>query len=298
MIEVRNLTKRFGSRVAVNDLTFQAADGRITGLLGPNGAGKTTVLRTLLGLVASDEGSATFDGKLFTRAAEPMRLAGVLLDARAVHPGRSGYQHLTTRALTHGIGTARVLDVLDRVGLETAADTPIRKYSLGMLQRLGLAAALLGEPRHLVLDEPVNGLDPDGVLWLRSMLRELADDGCAVLLSSHLMAELERTVDDIVIVARGALLHASSLDQLASRGGSIVLVKSSEDDLLTTALRAEGASVARAAGCITARGLDATTIGTICRELGLVLSQLETRGADLEDSYLELTAELGEFSAH
>jgi ABC-2 type transport system ATP-binding protein len=219
-IEVKGITKRFGRAVAVRDLSFSVAYGRVTGFLGPNGAGKTTTLRALLGLTRPDSGATTIAGRRYAELADPVRVVGAMLDAAAAHPGRSGRNHLRVLAAAAGVPDRRVGRLLDLVGLAGSADQRVGGYSLGMRQRLGLAAALLGDPTVLVLDEPANGLDPQGIRWLRDEVRALADEGRAVLISSHVLAEVAQTVDDIVIVSRGrSVAQAPLRDLLAAFPG-------------------------------------------------------------------------------
>ncbi|QHT57879.1 ATP-binding cassette domain-containing protein [Cellulomonas sp. H30R-01] len=220
MIEVEALTKRYGSTTAVDGLTFTARPGTVTGFLGPNGAGKSTTMRVVVGLERATSGRATVDGRRFADLPAPLHAVGVMLDARSVHPGRTAYAHLLAMAQTHGIGKARVREVLAQTGLESAARRRAGTFSLGMGQRLGIAGALLGDPATLILDEPVNGLDPDGVLWVRRLVRELAAEGRTVLLSSHLMHELALCADRVVIIGRGRLLADAPVQEIVDRTGS------------------------------------------------------------------------------
>jgi ABC-2 type transport system ATP-binding protein len=220
MIEVEALTKRYGSTTAVDGLTFTARPGTVTGFLGPNGAGKSTTMRVVVGLERATSGHATVDGRRFADLPAPLHAVGVMLDARSVHPGRTAYAHLLAMAQTHGIGKARVREVLAQTGLESAARRRAGTFSLGMGQRLGIAGALLGDPATLILDEPVNGLDPDGVLWVRRLVRELAAEGRTVLLSSHLMHELALCADRVVIIGRGRLLADAPVQEIVDRTGS------------------------------------------------------------------------------
>ncbi|NKY39023.1 ABC transporter ATP-binding protein [Cellulomonas septica] len=220
MIEVDALTKRYGSTTAVDGLTFTARPGTVTGFLGPNGAGKSTTMRVVVGLERATSGHATVDGRRFADLPAPLHAVGVMLDARSVHPGRTAYAHLLAMAQTHGIGKARVREVLAQTGLESAARRRAGTFSLGMGQRLGIAGALLGDPATLILDEPVNGLDPDGVLWVRRLVRELAAEGRTVLLSSHLMHELALCADRVVIIGRGRLLADAPVQEIVDRTGS------------------------------------------------------------------------------
>ncbi|HXJ25047.1 MAG TPA: ATP-binding cassette domain-containing protein, partial [Streptosporangiaceae bacterium] len=210
MIEVRGLTKRYGDKIAVNGLTFGIEPGKVTGFLGPNGAGKTTTMRCILGLDYPNEGTVTIDGKVYQDAAYPMREVGALLDAKAVHGGRSAYNHLLCLAQTNNLPAKRVGEVLELVGLSTVARKRSRGFSLGMGQRLGIAAALLGDPKILMFDEPVNGLDPEGILWIRNLMKSLAAEGRTVFVSSHLMSEMENTADHLIVIGRGRLISDCS----------------------------------------------------------------------------------------
>ena len=227
MITVSNLTKRYGSRVAVSDMTFDVAPGRVTGFVGPNGAGKSTTMRMMVGLTRPDHGDVRYHGVSYTRMQHPTRVVGSVLDAGAMHPGRTAREHLRAMAALSSIAARRVDEVLHEVGLDTAADQRAGGFSLGMRQRLALAGALLGEPDVLLLDEPSNGLDPDGIRWLRNRLRSFADAGGTVFVSSHLIAELARLADDLVVVGAGRLIAAQSVDAITSRTG-----RSLEDSLL------------------------------------------------------------------
>src|SRR6188472_1451632 len=220
MIEVRDLKKRYGDTVAVDGLTFDVEAGQVTGFLGPNGAGKSTTMRMILGLDRPTHGTATIDGHVYRELPTPLRTVGALLEARAVHTGRSAFNHLLVLAQTQGIPRSRVNDVIALVGLESAASRRAGTFSLGMMQRLGIAAALLGDPQVLILDEPVNGLDPDGVIWVRGLLRQLAAQGRTVFLSSHLMSEMAVTADRLIMVGRGRLLAEGSLDDVLARSGA------------------------------------------------------------------------------
>lgn len=221
MIEAHNLTKRYGHKVAVHDLTFSLKPGQVTGFLGPNGAGKSTTMRMIMGLDRPTDGSVTVCGKPYAEHDNPISIAGALLDAKGVHPGRTARSHLRALAATHGISDARVSEVLRQTGLESVAQKRVRGFSLGMGQRLGIAAALLGDPRVLVLDEPVNGLDADGVLWVRNFVRGFAKDGGTVLLSSHLMSEMSQTADHLMVLGRGSILANAPIDELVEGHASL-----------------------------------------------------------------------------
>jgi ABC-2 type transport system ATP-binding protein len=293
-IEVRGLTKRYGDLVAVDDLHFVAEPGRVTGFLGPNGAGKTTTLRMLLGLVAPSAGAATFGGAPYRDLPAPHRQVGAVLDAVGFHPGRRGRDHLRVLATAGGLPADRVDTVLDQVGLTDAGQRRVKGYSLGMRQRLALASALLGDPRVLVLDEPANGLDPEGVYWLRRFLRSFAAAGGTVLVSSHLLAEVAHGADEVVILAHGRLVVQSSLAELARRGTPGVRVRTPRPEALQTALTAQGI-VAELPDHETLLALDTTTeaVGLAAAAAGLVIYEMTSRDFDLEEAFLELTGSEG-----
>jgi ABC-2 type transport system ATP-binding protein len=293
-IEIQNLTKRFGDHAAVADLSFRAREGAVTGFLGPNGAGKTTTLKMLLGLVAPSGGTATFGGRPYRELDEPVRQVGAVLESTGFHLGRRARDHLRVLATAAGLPLARVDEVLDEVGLADAAGQRVKEFSLGMKQRLGLAAALLGEPAVLILDEPANGLDPEGVHWLRRFLRDFADRGGTVLVSSHLLAEVAQTVDDVVIIAHGRLITQSSLADLAGRTPTAVRVRTPQAQALGTALTAEGV----AADLVTADTLVAfntTTeaVGLAAAGAGVPIYEMTSEHFDLEEMFLELTTSEG-----
>ena len=292
MIEINDLTKRYGSTLALDGLTFRVEPGRVTGFLGPNGAGKTTTLRVLIGLAAPRSGEALVDGRLYRHLRRPLTAVGALLDATAVQRERSALDHLRILARTHRIGDERVVGLLERVGLAGVARRPAGTFSLGMLQRLGLAAALLGDPRILLLDEPVNGLDPDGVRWLRGLLRGFAAEGRTVLISSHLMTEMELTADHLVVIGRGRLIADAPIAEIAGRFGQTVLVRAEREPELASVLATAGGEVAAAVdGGIDVRGLDAPTIGRLALGAGIALAELTPRSLTLEAAYLRLTGE-------
>jgi ABC-2 type transport system ATP-binding protein len=293
-IEIQNLTKRFGDHAAVADLSFRAREGAVTGFLGPNGAGKTTTLKMLLGLVAPSGGTATFGGRPYRELDEPVRQVGAVLESTGFHLGRRARDHLRVLATAAGLPLARVDEVLDEVGLADAAGQRVKEFSLGMKQRLGLAAALLGEPAVLILDEPANGLDPEGVHWLRRFLRDFADRGGTVLVSSHLLAEVAQTVDDVVIIAHGRLITQSSLADLAGRTPTAVRVRTPQAQALGTALTAEGV----AADLVTADTLVAfntTTeaVGLAAAGASVPIYEMTSEHFDLEEMFLELTTSEG-----
>ncbi|MFB7592095.1 ATP-binding cassette domain-containing protein [Streptomyces sp. NPDC056169] len=289
-------------RAAVDGLSFRVRPGRVTGFLGPNGAGKSTTLRLILGLNEPTSGSATVDGRRFRDLPRGLRHVGALLDAHDVHGGRTARAHLAALARTNGIPRRRVGEVLDEVGLAEVARQRIGGYSLGMRQRLGIAAALLGDPPVLLFDEPVNGLDPEGVMWARGLFRRLAAEGRTVFVSSHLMSEMEHTADDLVVIGRGRLIAAESLAEFAARGsGGGVTVRTADPAAapgLAAALAREGATVrppGGAGGAFTVTGLGAERIGALALRSGAVLAELAARSSSLEDAFMELTADSVEF---
>ncbi len=290
-IEVTSLTKHFGGVHAVQDLSFSVAPGRVTGFLGPNGAGKTTTLRCLLGLVEPTSGSATIGGKRYHDLHAPMRVVGSALEATGFHPGRTATNHLRVLARSGGLDEARVPVVLESVGLADAAGRAVGGFSLGMRQRLQLAAALLGDPGVLVLDEPANGLDPEGIAWLRSFLRYLAGQGRTVIVSSHVLSEVEQTVDDVVIIANGRLVRACPLTELTT-GRAHVVVRTPSADSLVAALAAASptASVQHSEGALLVEGLESADIGRIAFGAGVELHELRPGVDDLEQVFLALTS--------
>ena len=289
-IEIHHLTKRFDDVVAIEDLSFTARPGAVTGFLGPNGAGKTTTLKTLLGLLAPSAGSATFDGRAYAELAEPYHHVGAVLESTGFHPGRRARAHLRVLATAAGLPFSRVEEVLDDVGLADAADRRIKGFSLGMRQRLALAAALLGDPDVLILDEPANGLDPEGVHWLRCFLRSFADRGGTVLVSSHLLAEVAQTVDDVVIIAHGRLVTQSSLTELGERRPSEVRVRTPQAETLRSALSDHGIA-ADLLGPDTLIAFDTTAeaVGLAAAGVGAAIYEMTTQHLDLEEMFLELT---------
>ena len=297
-IEVHALTKRFGARVAVDDVTFTVRPGLVTGFLGPNGAGKTTTMRMILGLDAPTAGTATVGGRRYAELPAPMRTMGALLDARAVHPARTAHSHLRSLARSNGLPDHRVDAVLDQVGLSDAAGQRAGRFSLGMSQRLGIAAALLGDPAVLMFDEPVNGLDPEGIRWIRGLLRTLAAEGRTVLVSSHLMNEMALTADQLVVIGRGRLIADLPLtDVLARAPEHAVLVRTPTSSELSARLTWEGATVrAGEAGELLVTGVAGAEIGQIAAEAGIVLSELTPQRASLEDVFMELTEDTIEYS--
>ncbi|MBN6041306.1 ABC transporter ATP-binding protein [Amycolatopsis sp. 195334CR] len=298
MIEVRELSKRYGRATAVDDLTFTVRPGGVTGFLGPNGAGKSTTMRIILGLDAPDAGEALVGGRRYATLRRPMFEVGALLDANAVHGGRSAYDHLLALALTNGIGPGRVREVLEQVGLADVARKRAGKFSLGMKQRLGLAAALLGDPAVLLLDEPVNGLDPDGVRWIRELLRSLAAEGRTVLVSSHLMSEMALTADRLIVIGRGRLIADTSVRELEERFQRGVFVRSPRAVELSDALRGAGAEVvAESNEALSVHGMGVDSIGELAAARGIPVYEVMPRSASLEEAYLELTADSVDYRA-
>jgi ABC-2 type transport system ATP-binding protein len=299
MIEARGLTKRYGDKVAVDDLTFTVRPGVVTGFLGPNGAGKSTTMRLILGLDAPTSGSVTVNGKPYQRHAAPLREVGALLEARSVHPGRSAYHHLLALARTSGINRSRVDEVVDAVGLREAARRRAGGFSLGMGQRLGIAAALLGDPHTVVLDEPVNGLDTEGIRWIRSLLRALAAEGKTVFVSSHLMNEMALTAQHLIVIGRGRLIADTGVEAFiagATRGA--VLARSTDPDALAALLRSQAAEVSRGeGGALTVSGLTTDEVGRHAAAAGITLLELTARQASLEDAFIGMTSDAVEFRA-
>ena len=294
MIEARALTKRYGATTAVDDLSFTVRPGRVTGFLGPNGAGKSTTMRMIVGLDLPTSGTITVDGRPYRELRRPLHHVGALLEARAWHSGRSAYNHLLCLAQSNGIGRRRVGEVLDLVGLAGVADRRAGGFSLGMGQRLGLAAALLGDPPVLICDEPVNGLDPEGISWVRGLLRGLAAEGRTVLVSSHLMSEMALTADHLIVVGRGRLVaDAGVADVIAAGPGGHVELRTPQPEQFAAALRAAGAHVETGdeAEVLTVIGLACGPIGDIATERRLTIHGLVQHGASLEAAYLDLTRE-------
>jgi ABC-2 type transport system ATP-binding protein len=292
-VVAESLTKRFGSVLAVDDLSFTLARGTITGFLGPNGAGKTTTLRMLLGLAAPTSGRALVLGGRYADLARPARSVGAVLEAADFHPGRSGRDHLRTLGRAAGIPDSRADEVLRTVELQAAGRRRVKGYSLGMRQRLGLAAALLGDPELLILDEPANGLDPEGVRWLRDFLRAFASDSRTVLVSSHVLAEVAQTVDQVLIINRGRLVVESSLQELIARVGGTVRVRTPRPDRLHEALRREQVDATRVDSTVHVRGASSERVGEIAFAAGIPLYELAAEGSSLEEIFLELTADAG-----
>ncbi|MFI6843136.1 ABC transporter ATP-binding protein [Kitasatospora sp. NBC_00085] len=302
MIEVNELTKTYGGRTAVDQLSFTVRPGQVTGFLGPNGAGKTTTLRLVLGLDAPTSGTATVGGVPFRSHNRGLRHAGALLDAGHVHGGRTATAHLSALARSNGLPARRVAEVLEEVGLAEAARRRIGGFSLGMKQRLGIAAALLGDPPVLMFDEPINGMDPEGVLWVRHLFRRLAAEGRTVFLSSHLMSEMEQTADRLVVIGQGRLIAAESVRDFAARSTRrTVVVGTPQAAELTELLTAAGATVepegSAGAERLVVTGLPAERIGALAFERRIELSELTTHSASLEEAFMELTADHVEYQA-
>jgi len=292
LIEVENLTKRFRKTVAVDDLSFKIREGAITGFLGPNGAGKTTTLRVILGLVHPTAGRATVMGRLYRQLGSPTQQVGAVLEASDFHPGRSGRNHLRVLAAATGIPRSRVEEVLEVVDLQDAAGRRAGGYSLGMRQRLSLAGALLGDPRILVLDEPANGLDPQGIRWLREFLRSLAGEGRTIFISSHVLAEVEQIVDEVVIIHRGKFVVQATTAELVARAAGGIRARSPQADQLRAALEHAGVKVASSEGDLLTLA-DATTaqVGEIAAAKGIVLHELVAESSSLEEAFLDLTSQ-------
>jgi ABC-2 type transport system ATP-binding protein len=291
MIQIEQLTKRYGTKTAVDDITCTIEPGRVTGFLGPNGAGKSTTMRMVVGLDRPSAGSVTVNGTRYAQHRAPLHEVGVLLDAKAVHTGRTAYNHLLAMAATHGIGAKRVHEVIAMTGLESVAKKRVGGFSLGMGQRLGIAAAMLGDPATLILDEPVNGLDPEGVLWVRQLTRRLAAEGRTVFLSSHLMSEMAQTADHIIVLGRGRIIADAPVSEiLAAATGTVVRVRTPQAQELTRLVAGADVTVtAEEEGLLQIVGLDAPQIGQAAAEAGIVLHELTPVSASLEEAYLELT---------
>jgi len=304
MIELLHVTKRYGDKLAVDDLSFTVQPGVVTGFLGPNGAGKSTTMRLILGLDAPTAGEIRIDGRAYHELAGPLHEVGALLEARAVHGGRSAHDHLLAMAQTHGIDRARVAEVIDLVGLKDAARARVGTFSLGMCQRLGIAAALLGDPGILILDEPTNGLDPEGIVWIRGLLRDLAAEGRTVLLSSHLMSEMALTADHLVIVGRGRLIAETTVEEVVRQAsaGAAVRVRTPDAEALgaelVLALADEQVSVCTVEpDVLDVTGVSSRQIGEAAASCGIVLHELTPLRASLEDAYMNLTGDAAEYRA-
>jgi ABC-2 type transport system ATP-binding protein len=296
MIEANALTKRYGATTAVNELTFTARSGRVTGFLGPNGAGKSTTMRLILGLDSPDAGTALVDGVPYRQLEDPLRTVGAMLDATWRHPGRSGRDHLRWLAATNGLPDKRVDEVLALVGLTSAAGRRAGQYSLGMLQRLGIACTLLGDPRVLLFDEPVNGLDPEGMAWIRQLLHTLAAEGRTVFVSSHLLPEMAQTAQDLVVIGRGRLIYQGTMDDFVAQTSEHgVRVRTPHPDELRAALTGQ-AEFTEDGGAFVVSGLDSDRIGQLAFDAGATLHELSPLTGSLEQAYLDLTRDAVEFA--
>ena len=299
MIEVRGLTNRYGAKVAVNDLTVGVEPGKVTGFLGPNGAGKTTTMRLILGLDYPDAGTVSVDGQRYSGLAYPMREVGALLVAKAVHGGRSAYNHLLCLAQTNNVPGKGVDEVLDLVGLSEVARKRSKGFSLGMSQRLGIAATMLGDPKVLMFDEPVNGLDPEGILWIRNLMKALAAEGRTVFVSSHLMSEMENTAEHLIVIGKGKLIADCTMNEFIARSsGAAARVRTPSPDQLALALAAKGGeATADGDGTLLVRGLTTDAIGDIAFEQGIRVHELSALRASLEEAFMVLTADSVEYHA-
>jgi ABC-2 type transport system ATP-binding protein len=297
VIEAVGLTKRFGEKVAVDGLSFVVQPGVVTGFLGPNGAGKSTTMRMLLGLDHPTSGTASINGRRYDRLKAPLCEVGALLEARAIHTGRSARNHLLALAATHGIGRRRVDELLGLVGLTQVAGKRAGGFSLGMGQRLGIASALLGDPHTLILDEPVNGLDPEGILWIRTLLRSLAAEGRTVFVSSHLMSEMSLTATHLIVVGQGRLIADASVAEFtASAGGSVVRVRTEEAPRLRDLLAGEGVSITSTErDLLTVSAMSSAEVGKVAAAAGIALIELIPQPASLEEAFMELTRDAVEF---
>jgi ABC-2 type transport system ATP-binding protein len=299
MIEVRGLTKKYGDKLAVDDLTFTVRPGIVTGFLGPNGAGKSTTMRMILGLDAPTSGTATVNGRPYAEYADPLHEAGALLEAKPAHPGRSAYHHLLAIAQTSGIRKARVDEVMDAVGLREAARRRAGRFSLGMGQRLSIATALLGDPRTVILDEPLNGLDTEGIRWVRSLLRSLAAEGRTVFVSSHLMNEMSVTAEHLIVIGRGQLLADTSIaDFIARASQPAVRVRATDPHALAAALGGPGVTITPGPGGeLTVTGLSTDQVGTAARTAGVTVLELASQQASLEEAFTAMTQDAVEYRA-
>jgi ABC-2 type transport system ATP-binding protein len=297
VISARGLTKSYGATRAVDDLSFDVRPGVVTGFLGPNGSGKSTTMRMVMGLDLPDAGAVTLDGRRFHDLRWPLREVGALLEAKAIHPGRSAYNHLLAMAQTNSIPRTRVDEVLGVVGLDGVARRKAGKFSLGMSQRLGIASALLGDPGVLLFDEPINGLDPEGILWVRNLLKGLAGEGRTIFVSSHLMSEMALTATDLVVIGRGQLIADTTVDDfIASNTVATVLVRSPANDRLAAELRTHGAGVtSRDDGALLVTGIDAAAIGDTALAAGLPLHELSPVQASLEEVFMDLTSDMVDY---
>ncbi|MFZ9819236.1 MAG: ABC transporter ATP-binding protein [Ilumatobacteraceae bacterium] len=296
MIDVEGLTKRYGSTTAVDDLSFSVRTGVVTGFLGPNGSGKSTTMRCMIGLDRMQAGRALFDGKKYADLKNPLHEVGALLDAGNAHSGRSARNHLRWMAVSNGLSPKRVDEVLEIVGLNEVAKKRAGQFSLGMKQRLGIASVLLGDPRVVILDEPANGLDPEGIRWIREMLKHLASQGRAVLVSSHLLSEMALIADELVVIGKGRLIEQCTVDQFIARHAKRwVVVRSPQLATLVEVARANGMQVATGDGVAEFHGVESATIGELAARNAIVLHELSTQTGSLEDAFLEVTASSVEY---
>ncbi|POX66592.1 multidrug ABC transporter ATP-binding protein [Microbacterium sp. Ru50] len=297
MIRVESLSKRYGQKVAVDGLDFAVEPGRVTGFLGPNGAGKSTTMRMIVGLDKPTSGTAEVNGRAYRDLPAPLREVGVLLDARAAHKRRTAYKHLLAIAATHRIRAPRVREVMERTGIDAVANKRVGGFSLGMGQRLGIAAALLGDPQTIILDEPINGLDPDGILWIRRLLRELAAEGRTVLLSSHVMSEMAQTADHLIVIGRGAIIADGPMrDVIAGATQPVVRVRTHDTERLVAAVARPGVTViTREDSALDITDLTAEEVARIAGAAGVVLYEVTSVSGSLEDAYLALTAQATEY---
>ena len=297
MIEVNDVSKRYKDKTAVDDLSFEIQPGQVTGFLGPNGSGKSTTMRMIMGLDAPDSGSIRINGRRYRDISLPLSEIGALLEAKAIHPGRSAFNHLWFLAQSNDIPRSRVTEVLRLVGLEDVARKRAGKFSLGMGQRLGIAAALLGDPGVLLFDEPVNGLDPEGILWVRNLLKGLAAEGRTVFVSSHLMSEMALTADHLVVIGRGRLISAGSMDDFIGKSsGQFIRVRSPRaGDLKELIAQHGGQAMQEPDGALAVTGLSASAIGELSGRSGIFLHELSPRAASLEDAFMELTRDSVEY---
>jgi len=300
MIEARQLTKRYGDKTAVDGVDFTVRPGAVTGFLGPNGAGKSTTVRMIIGLDAPTSGTVTVNGRRYAQHSAPLHEVGALLEARSIHPGRSAFDHLMVLAHTHGISRARVTEVIELTGLQSVARKRAGAFSLGMGQRLGIAAALLGDPQTIMLDEPVNGLDPEGVRWIRTLLTGLAAEGRTVFVSSHLMSEMALVADHLIVVGRGRVLADTTVPELVRQaGGDTVVVAAADPARLRQVLAGPGVAITGQPGSeqLTVTGLPARAIGLKAAEHGLALFELTAKSVSLEEAFMDLTKEAVEYHA-
>ena len=297
MIHLQQLTKQYGSKTVVDELEFKVRPGIVTGFLGPNGAGKSTTMRMIVGLDRPTSGSVTIDGKSYADLPAPLNEVGALLEARSVHTGRTAYNHLRVLAATHGISRSRVLDLIEMVGLADVAGQRAGAFSLGMGQRLGIAATLLGDPGTLILDEPVNGLDPDGILWIRNLLKELAAEGRTVLISSHLMSEMALTAEHLIVIGKGKLIADTPIaDMITAASRASVLVRSPDSRKLQSLLTGPDVGVTESGpGVLEVSGLAAQQIGDLAAAHGIAIHELTPQRASLEEAFMKLTNDAIEF---